>query len=72
MGARIHFFPVPDRSSAIYCGEWHDGDGWTALPVAVTCPRCAQLIHEELELARRASPSADPPAVADAAAHHHP
>ncbi len=50
----MHFFPLAASPPRLYCGAWAEGDAWTALPVAVTCPECARLVAAELADARRA------------------
>jgi len=46
MTPRIHFFALADPYSTwLFCGDFHDGDGWTALPRGVTCPDCQQRLE---------------------------
>ena len=41
MTPRIHRFPLSDPDLArLFCGDFDEGDGWTTLPEAVTCPEC--------------------------------
>jgi hypothetical protein len=42
MAPRIHFFALdPAYEARQFCGDFKDGDGWTALPHGVTCEECA-------------------------------
>ncbi len=46
MIARIHFFALVDTySTLLFCGDFREGDGWTALPQGVTCPECKQRLE---------------------------
>lgn len=56
----VHFFPVTALPPRLYCGGWRDGDAWTALPVAVTCPECGKLLRAELAAARTSGDPAGP------------
>jgi hypothetical protein len=41
MEPRIHFFALdPSYPERQFCGDFREGDGWTALPQGVTCPDC--------------------------------
>ncbi len=51
----VHFFPVTALPPRLYCGGWREGDAWTALPLAVTCPECGRRVRAELDAARRTS-----------------
>jgi hypothetical protein len=46
MPPRIHFFALADSYPALlFCGDFRDGDGWTALPHGVTCPECKRRVE---------------------------
>ncbi len=36
----VHVFPFSDSAKRVYCGNWYEGDGWTVVPVQVTCVDC--------------------------------
>jgi hypothetical protein len=41
MEPRVHFFALdPSYPEQQFCGDFREGDGWTALPQGVTCPEC--------------------------------
>jgi hypothetical protein len=41
----IHFFPLAAMySGSLFCGDFRDGDGWTALPKGVTCSECLRRV----------------------------
>jgi len=45
MPPRIHFFALADAyPTLLFCGDFRDGDGWTALPHGVTCPECKRRV----------------------------
>lgn len=46
MTARIHFFALVDPYLAhLFCGDFREGDGWTALPQGVTCSECRRRVE---------------------------
>jgi hypothetical protein len=48
MTARIHFFALADPYLAhLFCGDFREGDGWTAVPQGVTCAECRRRVEAE-------------------------
>lgn len=62
MAPQIHFFALADTYSTwLFCGDFREGDGWTALPQGVTCPECRRRVEEFVESRRPpAEPIAEP------------
>lgn len=55
MTSLIHFFALADTYSTwLFCGDFREGDGWTALPQGVTCPECKRRVEAFVE-SRRSS-----------------
>jgi hypothetical protein len=43
----IHFFALAGTYSTwLFCGQFREGDGWTALPQGVSCPECRRRVEE--------------------------
>jgi hypothetical protein len=59
----IHFFALADTYSTwLFCGDFREGDGWTALPNGVTCPECKRRVDAFIE--SRGAGVASPPETA--------
>jgi hypothetical protein len=65
MTALIHFFALADTYSTwLFCGDFREGDGWTALPHGVTCPECKRRVDAFTESRRAGLVSPPEPAPA--------
>ncbi len=62
MTSLIHFFALADSySTGLFCGEFREGDGWTALPQGVTCPECRRRVEQFVQARYQPTePTAEP------------
>jgi hypothetical protein len=41
----VHFAVFVDHNVRPLCGDWRGSTSWTAVPRAVTCPHCFELLR---------------------------